>query len=123
MAGRVVLIDSITEVRPDNAGDAVVSGSHAGISAARFALAAEAGLYAFNDAGLGKDRAGVAGLSVLDARGIAAVAVGHDTARIGEAADTLASGRVTFVNGAAERAGALVGERLADLLARLGYPL
>lgn len=121
MAGRIVLIDSITEVRPDHAGDAVVSGSHAGVSAARFALAVHAGLYAFNDAGLGKDRAGVAGLAVLDAQGIAAVAVGHDTARIGEAADTLASGRVTVVNGAAERAGAIAGEGLAELLARLGF--
>jgi hypothetical protein len=40
---------------------------------------------AFNDAGIGIDRAGLGWLAPLDARGIAVITVAAATARIGEA--------------------------------------
>ena len=62
-----------------------MTGSHGGVSAARFALDVRAALYVFNDAGGGKEQAGVAGLDLLEAASIAAICVSHDSARIGEA--------------------------------------
>ncbi|MFI5427447.1 hypothetical protein [Aeromicrobium sp. UC242_57] len=53
---------------------------------------------ACNDAGIGKNQAGTAGLAALDSSGIAGIGVGHDTARIGDGLDTWESGRVSFVN-------------------------
>jgi hypothetical protein len=45
------LVDSITETTPADAGCLAVSGSHGGISSARYALAARPLLSVFNDAG------------------------------------------------------------------------
>lgn len=113
----VVLVDSITQVEPRDAGSVVASGSHGGISAASFAAQVPAALYVFNDAGIGKDRAGIAGLDVLEAVGIAAVAVGHDSARIGDARDTLENGVVTAVNGLAAASGLSAGVAVSALVA------
>jgi hypothetical protein len=84
----VALLDSITQVKPDHAGMVVVTGSHGGVSAAHYARAVAARLYVFNDAGVGKDEAGIAALTSLDAHGLAAATVSHLSARIGEARDT-----------------------------------
>jgi hypothetical protein len=115
----VVLLDSVTEVTSAHAGKMVVTGSHGGISVARYALAVSARLYVFNDAGVGKDGAGIAALQALDAAGLAALTVEHASARIGEAADTWHTGVISHVNRAAVALGLRVGERLAAALARL----
>ena len=99
------LVDSITELTADDAGCLAVSGSHGGVSAARYALAAKPLLSIFNDAGVGKDSAGVAGLDLLQQAGLAACAVAHTSARIGDAASTLASGEISYLNLAARALG------------------
>jgi hypothetical protein len=63
----LVLLDSVTQVLPAHAGALVVTGSHGGVSSGRYALAVPAWLYVFNDAGIGKDDAGVAALPLLQA--------------------------------------------------------
>jgi hypothetical protein len=115
---RIVLLDSVTEVAPDHCGSVVVTGSHGGLSAGRYALAVNTQLYVFNDAGVGKDHAGVAALEMLDAAGQPAVAVAHTTARIGEAADTWATGVISCVNAAARLRGYREGEVLSAAVAR-----
>jgi hypothetical protein len=115
----VVLLDSVTEVTPAQADKIVVTGSHGGISVARYALAVPARLYVFNDAGVGKDGAGIAALGVLDAAGLAALTVEHASARIGEAADAWRTGVISHVNRAAAALGLRAGERLALALSRL----
>ncbi|HMQ58501.1 MAG TPA: hypothetical protein PKE65_08130 [Rhizobiaceae bacterium] len=121
MAGplRLVLVDSITQVEPHDAGALVVSGSHGGVSAATFAAVVPALLHVFNDAGIGKERAGVRGLDLLAEVGLAGVAVGHETARIGDARDTLENGVVTVVNEPAAALGVSIGQPLRDVVARL----
>jgi hypothetical protein len=58
---RLRVVDSITELVPGaDAGCLAVSGSHGGISSAQYAWAAQPLLAVFNDAGVGKDRAGLA---------------------------------------------------------------
>jgi hypothetical protein len=115
----VLLLDSITEAVGRGAGCVVISGSHGGLSAGRFALQAGVRLAVFNDAGIGKDGAGIAALAMLQQHGIGAVAVAHDSARIGEAASTLEDGVISALNCAAAALGGRVGLRLRDWLAPL----
>ncbi len=112
----LLVLDSITEAVGRGAGCVVVSGSHGGLSAGRFALDAGVRLAVFNDAGVGKDDAGIAALPLLQAQGIAAVSVSHLSARIGEARSTLDDGVVSHANAAATALGAQVGARLSDWL-------
>lgn len=111
-ADGVLLIDSITQLVPADAGAVVVSGSHGGLSAARYALGVSLQLVVFNDAGVGKDGAGVAALALLQREGRAAVAVAHTSARIGDAQDHWQCGVVSCVNDAAARLGLAPGQSL-----------
>jgi hypothetical protein len=116
---RLALLDSVTETTAAHADALVVTGSHGGASVVRYARAVPARLFVFNDAGIGKERAGVRALDLLDADGIAAAAVAHDSARIGEARDAWAHGRISAVNAAAARLGLRVGMLLREALAPL----
>ena len=118
-APRLRVVDSITELRPGDAGCIEVSGSHGGLSSARYALAALPALSVFNDAGVGKDAAGIAGLALLQQAGLAACAVSHTSARIGQAASTLTDGVVSHANEAALAMGFLPGRALAPLIEEL----
>jgi len=113
---RLLVLDSITEAIGPGAGCVVVSGSHGGTSAGRFAL--QAGVFAavFNDAGVGRDGAGIAALPLLQAAGMAACTVSHGSARIGEAASTLATGVISHANDAAVALGARPGQALRSWL-------
>ena len=57
--------DSSTELNAQDAGCIAVSGSHGGLSSARYALAARPLLSVFNDAGVGLNNAGLAALDFL----------------------------------------------------------
>jgi hypothetical protein len=81
-----------------------------------YALAARPRLVVFNDAGVGLEQAGIAALAALQDADIAACTVAHDSARIGEAASTLASGVVSHANAAAAALGAAPGRRLREWL-------
>ena len=105
----VKVVDSITELTALDAGCIAVSGSHGGMSAARYAVAA----------GVGLDDAGIAGLALLQSHGLAACGVSHHSARIGDARSTLESGVVQHVNAAARSLGVEPGmrcEHIAQLL-------
>ncbi len=114
----IVLRDSVTKTEPGDAGCVLVTGSHGGVYAAN--LAARAGVRAaiFNDAGQGRDRAGVAGLGYLQDLGqefgLAAAAVAHDSARIGDAGDAWARGRLSAVNSLAAALGCAIGQPCAE---------
>jgi hypothetical protein len=114
----VVALDSITHMTPEHAGAWVVTGSHGGTSSGEFALAQPIGLVVFNDAGVGRDQAGIAALSLLQAHGVAAATVSHCSARIGDGEDSWASGVVTHVNAAAEALGFNTGDRLLEVVTR-----
>ena len=118
--GRIVVMGSITQVTAEDAGSLVVSGSHGGISSGEYALVlAPLRLAVFNDAGVGKDRAGIAALEMLQARGVAGAAVSHQSARIGDAQDTWEHGVVSHANAVAQGLGLVPGARLAAVLKRL----
>jgi len=85
----------------------VVGASHGGVYAAWLAAVARVRGLIVSDAGVGRERAGIAGLAYLDGLGIAAAAVDHDSARIGDGADLMARGRISHVNTAASALGAM----------------
>ncbi|MFO1303383.1 MAG: hypothetical protein U1F54_06605 [Burkholderiales bacterium] len=116
---RVMLLDSITWIEDEDAGQIVVSGSHGGRSAGEYAIRVPLALCCLNDAGVGKDRAGIVALDMLEARGTPAVAYGHTSARIGEARDAWEHGVITHVNGAAAALGLVPGEPLREAIARV----
>jgi hypothetical protein len=110
------IVDSITELNAQDAGCVAVSGSHGGISSARYAMAARPLLSVFNDAGVGRDAAGIAALDFLQQHGLAACTVAHSSACIGQARSSYEDGLVSYVNPLAAALGLRAGERLLGQL-------
>lgn len=117
--GRVLIMDSITKVAPEDVGCMVVSASHGGASSGEFALEVPLRVVFFNDAGVGKDDAGIASLNMLQARGVAGGTVSHLSARIGDSQDMWDHGIVSHVNAAALALGMAPGQSLSETLTRL----
>ncbi len=120
--GRVIAMDSITMVAPEDAGAIVVCGSHGGASSGEFALEVPLRAAFFNDAGIGKDSAGIVALEMLQARGVAAGTVAHTSARIGDARDAWESGVLSRCNAAARALGCAPGASLRAVLSALVDP-
>ena len=119
MPAPIIIADSITRVGPETAGAVVVNASHGGVYAAYLAAKLHAVAAIFNDAGIGRDGAGIGGLDYLEEFGIAAATVGHDTARIGDGADMMASGIVSHANRLAASLGVRPGQSCRDAAAAL----
>lgn len=116
---KATLLDSITKLTVDHRGAVLVCGSHGGLYPGYLAAKGGARAVILHDAGVGRDRAGIASLAYLAELGIAAATVGHDSARIGDAADMLFGGRISHANGAAAALGVAPGmacAQAADLL-------
>lgn len=109
------VVDSITELQASDVGCIAISGSHGGLSSARFALAVRPLLSVFNDAGVGKDQAGLASLAFLQSHGLAACCVAHTSARIGDAKSTLNDGIIGHVNEVAGQLGVQPGQSVLTL--------
>jgi len=114
----VICIDSASLIRDEDAGRIVITGSHGGLIGGDPAKAINVAcaFAAFNDAGVGIDEAGTGRLKPLDERGIAAVTVGHMSARIGDGRSTLRQGIITHANSAAIAMGARPGVALSEML-------
>ena len=115
---QVVAAESVTELG-EVAGKVLVAGSHGGVIAAY--LGAKAGVHALvlNDAGVGKDRAGIAGLAYLEEIGMAAAAVDCMSARVGDGADMLARGVISHANAFAALRGVVAGQACRDAAERM----
>lgn len=107
----IVCIDSASLVKPEDAGQIVVTGSHGGLVGGNpaMALQVDAAAALYSDAGIGIDDAGCSRLSALDTRNIAAATVGTMSARIGDAVSILEEGVLSRVNETARNRGALNG--------------
>lgn len=117
---RIVLLDSASLVRAEDADRIVITGSHGGLIGddPTLALRADADVAAFNDAGR-PDGPGSSRLPALHLRGIAAVTVSALSARIGDAESTFRDGVISVANGRASEMGARPDERLQEWLCRL----
>lgn len=116
---QVIAEPSVTKLDARHRDAVLVAGSHGGVIAGY--LAANAGVRAviLNDAGVGKDAAGISSLPYLDKIGLAAATVEHMSARIGEGADMLARGVITHANATAARLGVRAGQSCAEAAERL----
>lgn len=112
-------MDSIASIAPAHAGCVVVTGSHGGQSAGEYALKFPLRAVLFNDAGIGKEEAGVVALAMLQEKGIAAAAIAHTTGRIGDALDMWGHGYLSRVNEAAARVGLEEGMSAREAARRL----
>jgi hypothetical protein len=114
-----IVTDSVTTLGPDPRGRVALAASHGGRYAAY--LAAKAGLKAviLSDAGVGRERAGIGGLDLLQELGMAAATIGHRSARIGDGQDSLARGIISFANTHALRCGVTLGMTARAALERL----
>ena len=112
-------LDSITDANAESRGRLVVSGSHGGIYPASVASRWDIQAVLFNDAGIGFEDAGVAGVLELANVGMAAAAVDCNTCRIGSATDATERGRISVVNGVAKSLGIKEGMSVIEALKRL----
>ena len=114
----LILLDSIALIDTHAAGFTVVSGSHGGASAAKFVLdiGIQPKIVFYNDAGGGKDGAGIVALSLLAGIRVPCATYAHTSARIGDAADGYANGIITHVNALAAAMGIGVGDRVRDVI-------
>jgi hypothetical protein len=115
------LLDSIALITPNMANALVVTGSHGGTSAASFVLALTEKPYAvfFNDAGIGKDDAGIAALALMQSVGVMAAVYAHTSARIGDANDGWVNGVITRCNALAHAADIQPQQRVNEVVRRL----
>lgn len=94
----ITIADSITFLNENNSGDIVICGSHGGISAGHYAQKHNVKAVFFNDAGVGKNRAGVKSLESLEDAGILACTVDCMSAEIFNGQDVLNNGIITVCN-------------------------
>ncbi|MFM9940000.1 MAG: hypothetical protein ACKVP7_10950 [Hyphomicrobiaceae bacterium] len=114
-----LVLDSVTHLTAEHYGRVGYCGSHAGIYAAYYAAVKGIAAVVLNDAGIGRERAGVAGLALLESLGVPGAAISHLSARIGDGKDGLARGIISTVNAPAAALGVNVGQSCRDALAML----
>lgn len=116
---RIIGLDSASMVTTDFGNAIVVTGSHGG-TVAGVALRARTLAAFFNDAGVGKDAAGISRLARLELDGIPAGTVTCTSARIGDAVDTFENGVLSYLNESALKRGLRLGEPVREAAKRLG---
>jgi hypothetical protein len=107
---RAEVLDSITKLTETHRGQVIIAASHGAEYAAYLAAKGGAVGVILNDAGVGKDNAGISGLPYLNAQGIPAATIGHRTARIGNGADMIERGTISHVNDVAASLGCTPGQ-------------
>jgi len=117
---RIVTMDSNSQVAPENQNDIIMTGSHGGLVGATPAVKYPVRAAFYNDAGVGKDKAGISRLDWLQAKGIIAATVSASSARIGIGLDTYESGVISFVNAeAVEKVGLTPGMKAQEAAQRI----
>jgi len=116
---KILTVASCSNVRDEHRSHVVVSGSYGGrynaFNAAKWPVRA----VIMNDAGIGKDNAGIVGLDFLDRIGMAAATADTRTCHIGDGDHMLAHGVISHVNRAAAALGCAPGQSVRDCAERL----
>ncbi len=127
LPGAVILLDSLGDVQPDNTSPILVCASHCGDNGtfARKLTNCHVKVVFLNTAGIGKNQAGISGLSHYEAANILACAVDHNSAEIGVARDSWESGIISHTNTLAAEAGIQIGdsvqEAVANIISRIDF--
>jgi uncharacterized protein YunC (DUF1805 family) len=117
----IVLLDSLGDLQPGNTCPILVCASHCGDNGtlARKVKKCHVKAVFLNNAGIGKNQAGISGLSHYEAEDILACAVDHNSAEIGVARDTWENGIISHTNGHAEAAGIQIGDSVHEAVAKI----
>ena len=117
----IVCADSIVMLVPEDAGQVVVTGSHAALFRGRpdHGVSMDVKAIFFSDGGIGLDEAGVTRLPFLDTRGIPAGAVSVASAPIGDSRALYREGVLSRVNATAAALGITPGQTLRQAIASL----
>ncbi len=121
----VILLDSLGDLQPDNTSPILVCASHCGDNGtfARKLKKCRVKAVFLNNAGIGKNLAGISGLLYYEAENILACAVDHFSAEIGVAQDTWENGIISHTNSLAEEAGIQIGDSVKEAVAKIiKYP-
>lgn len=102
---RIVIVDTSSEVDQSNNMDIIITGSHGGVNACEYMGNMKIKGMVSNDAGIGKNEAGIAGMKALDKYDIPAVAVATMSAKIGNGTSTYEQGKVSATNELAKKLG------------------
>ena len=113
------ILDSVTHLDTKHKGTVAYCGSHAGIYAAYYAASKGIAAVILNDAGIGRERAGIAGLTLLEKLGVPGAAISHLSARIGDGQDGVKRGVLSTVNDPASKLGLKPGMTTKDALTLL----
>ncbi len=116
MTEKYAVLDSVTHLTDAHYGLASYCASHGGLYAGYYAAKCGTGGVILNDAGIGREQAGIAGVKLLDDLGVPAATVSHRSCRIGDGADGLARGILSTVNAAAGKLGLREGMTCSDAL-------
>ncbi|TLX74572.1 hypothetical protein E9993_11645 [Labilibacter sediminis] len=117
----VVLLDSLGDLQAGNTNPILVCGSHCGGNRdlARHVNNCHVKAVFLNSAGVGKNKAGIRGLTHYEAENVLACAVDHDSAEIGIARDTWESGIISHTSTKAEAAGIQIGDSVKEAVAKI----
>jgi hypothetical protein len=114
--GQVTTMASVSFATAENAGQVICAGSHMGSVTGNYLTACGfpvAGVIC-NDAGVGKDKSGIAGLESMNKAGIPAASVAAMSARIGSGMSTYEHGIISHCNAAARARGVQPGQTAQD---------
>ncbi|MBU2535212.1 MAG: hypothetical protein ABIK32_05470 [Chloroflexota bacterium] len=106
---RIIIANSATSIDDNNKKDVVVDGSHFGLNVGQYALQAKIRGMIGNDAGIGLEEAGIAGLKLLGQHGVPGAAVSCMSAKIGNGTATYEEGVISVANETAKILGITKG--------------
>ena len=118
-AVQIFTTDTVTKMLDVHRGQVVVGGSHGGVYAGWCAAKGGVRAVILNDAGVGKDAAGIDSLAFLAGMGLAAATADSRTCRIADAADMLAKGVISHVNAVAAALGCAPGQTVQACAERM----
>ena len=117
----VVLLDSLGDLQHSNTSPILVCGSHCGGNQdfAGHVKNCHVKAVFLNNAGVGKNQAGIRGLTYYEAENILACAVDNDSAEIGIARDTYESGIISHTSTQTDRIGIRIGDSVQEAIAKI----
>jgi len=116
---KILTVASCSNARDEHRSHVIVSGSYGGrynaFNAAKWGVRG----VIMNDAGVGKDNAGIVGLEYLDQIALAAATADAQTCHIGDGDHMLAHGVISHVNRTAAAVGCAIGQSVLDCAERM----